>query len=111
MWLRATFELSPELESRLKNDMQLRLGPDGKPVTKGNDYERHLFARKLAEDGKTREQTKQALLELGLDDIPVAKRERYINDVLNSILVGYSETVDDMEPVYMEGKLGNTEVN
>lgn len=97
--MRAVFELSPELESRLNIDMNLRLGSDGFPLHKGNDYERHLFARKLKLEGKSREEAKEALEAFGLDDISNRKRESYVNDVLDSILVGYSELG---LPIYVE---------
>ncbi len=97
--MRATFEISPDLELRLKTDIERRLGPDGTPLHKGNDYERHLFARKLRLEGKTREQAREALEALGMDDVSSNKRERYLDDILDSILVGYSEF---SLPIYIE---------
>ena len=97
--MKAVFELSPELELRLDVDIKCRLDSDGIPLHKGNDYERHLFARKLKLEGKSREQTREALSVLGLEDVSDRKRERYLDDILDSILVGYSEL---SLPIYTE---------
>jgi len=97
--LKPVYTLSPEALAKLEYDLHVRLKADGTPVTPGNDYERHLYARKLRLEGKTRKQTWAALVALGLDDIPPNKRRSYLDDVLNSILVGYS---DNPLPIYEE---------
>lgn len=96
--MKAVYELSPETEQRLELDMFLRLDADGLPIHRGNDYERHLYARKLRLDGKTREEARQALMELDLGDVPAKSVSRYIDDVLDSILVGFYNT----QPIYEE---------
>ena len=79
------------LEDKLLYDTENRLWPDGKPIHKGNDYERHLYARKLREEGKSRVDVTLALYELGLDDISESQRGQYVQDILDSILVGFSD--------------------
>ena len=85
------------IEEKIKFDTENRLGSDGKPLHKGNDYERHLYARKLREEGKSRVDVLLSLYELGLDDISENKRGQYVQDILDSILVGFS---DNPLPIY-----------
>jgi len=85
------------IEEKLQFDTKSRLGPDGQPLHAGNDYERHLYARKLREEGKSRTDVLLSLYELGLDDISESKRGQYVQDVLDSILVGFS---DNPLPIY-----------
>ena len=96
--MRALYELPPEIEQRLELDMLLRLTFEGYPKNKGNDYERHLFARRLRINGKSRDEVKEALFDLGLDDVSAGQKAQYVDDVLDSVLVGFSNT----QPIYQE---------
>ena len=89
------------LDEKAGLDMQLRLDINGIPLHPGNDYERHLFARRLKLEGKSRDEVRQALIDLGLNDVSDNRRSKYLEDILNSVLVGFSETP---LPVYMEVK-------
>ncbi len=94
--MKPVYTLSPEAEEKIKTDMEFRLGPNGIPVHKGNDYERHLFARYCRLKGMSRDEVRIALFGLGLDDISPSKRSAYVEDVLSSILVGFDNTA----PIY-----------
>lgn len=101
MTTKVGYRLSPEVERKLEIDIATRLDTEGKPILPGNDYERHLFARRLRLAGKTKNETESALVCLGLEDIPPNKKESYVKDILNSVLVGF----DNTEPIYGEGIL------
>ena len=95
---------SPEtaaLVEKAERDMRARLDPAGMPLHLNNDYERHLFARRLRLEGRSREEARQALIDLGLEDVMLDRRVQYVNDILDSILVGYS---NKPLPIYGEAK-------
>lgn len=79
--------LELKLRQKLARDIKERLTPEGKPKDSTNDYERHLYARKLFLEGKTLGEVAKALAELGLADVMPHKREKYLADVLLSSLV------------------------
>ena len=89
------------LNEKTSRDMALRLDIFGLPLHPGNDYERHLFAHKLKLEGKDRDEVREALFALGLEDVAEDKRDKYVEDVLDSILVGFS---DNPLSIYMEVK-------
>lgn len=93
--------LRQAMEQKADLDMLSRLNSEGKPLHSNNDYERHLYARRLRQQGRARGEAKVTLAELGLDDIREGKRESYLNDILDSVIVGYS---DNPLPVYLEVK-------
>jgi len=97
--MQAVYQLSPELEERLEFDMLTRLESNGFPTHRGNDYERHLLARKLRIEGKSRQGVSDLLFALGLEDISINKRASYVEDILNSVLVGFSHSP---LPIYEE---------
>lgn len=88
-----------QAQTKLEYDLKHRLGPDGKPLNPQNDYERHLYARSLKLKGKSRAQVARALFDLGMDDIPALKRNRYIADILESALVGFGGNLPAFEEV------------
>lgn len=94
--------LPPDLQAKLEMDTVLRLGPDGRPLNPGNDYERHLYARALVGQGLTQAQVAQALLGLGLEDVPPNKRQSYVEDILHSVLVGFPNKEGDLLPAYQK---------
>lgn len=89
------------LNLKTRRDIESRLDYKGFPINPGNDYERHLFACKLRQEGKERGEVREALFDLGLEDVAENKRDKYVEDILNSILVGFSDTP---LPVYLEVK-------
>ena len=91
-----------DIEAKLAQDMVSRLTIEGMPRNLGNDYERHLFARRLALMGKGREEVANALWALGLADVPINRRANYVEDVLSSVLVGLPSEGKPMLPVYQE---------
>ena len=56
-----------------------------------NDWDLHLFTLVLKQNGKTMDEVREILSNLPLIGIPKNKRESYIEDILNSLVVGYSE--------------------
>lgn len=88
-----------QAKSKLEYDLKHRLGPDGKPIYPQNDYERHLYALSLRRQGKNRMEVAKALFDLGLDDIPALKRNRYIADILESAIVGFGGNLPAFEEV------------
>ena len=68
-------------------DILLRLTPEGLPSHPGNDYELHLAARRLRKTGMGRGEIAARISGLGLGHIPISKRERYIGDILRSVIV------------------------
>jgi len=69
-------------------DLKTRLSPEGMPLNYSNDYERHLYALSLKRMGKSRDEIKESLLKLTAD-IPHTKRAKYVEDILNSLIVDY----------------------
>jgi len=94
-------KLSPEIEAKIASDTETRLDSEGKPLHPENDYERHLYSRCLRARGLSRESIEQELLRLGLNDVSINKRKRYINDILDSVLVGFGDL-----PAYREIREG-----
>ena len=88
-----------QAQAKLKHDLKHRLGIDGKPLNPLNDYERHLYALSLKKQGKSRAEVAQALFDLGVNDVPAQKREKYIRMVLESTIVGFGE---NLLPAYEE---------
>ena len=77
------------IRRKARHDLKCRL-VDGKPIDPLNDYERHLYALSLKRKGKSETEIAEALLGLGLTDIPATKRARYISDILRSVIVDFS---------------------
>jgi hypothetical protein len=98
--MKVVYVLSTEGEEKLRSDIALRLNDQGYPRTPGNDYELHLFARNLKNRGLTRQEVRDRILFLGLNHIPANKRESYINDILDSVLVGFN--LENPQPIYEE---------
>ena len=94
--------LPPDILEKLKYDISTRLGPDGLPLHEGNDYERHLYARKLMLEGLSREQVREALFQLDLTDIPSNKWVSYVEDITHSAIVGFPNPEGNLLPVYAE---------
>lgn len=88
-----------QAQAKLAYDLKHRLGKDGKPLNLLNDYERHLYALSLKKRGYPREKVAQALFDLGLDDVPAPRREKYVKMVLESMIVGFGE---ELLPAYEE---------
>ena len=91
IWFSHVANPSPQerIRRKAKHDLKLRLGKDGLPLNPSNDYERHLYALKLRWEGKSKAEVATALLTLGLGDVPAPKRLGYIQDILNSFIVGF----------------------
>ena len=65
-----------------------------------NDWDLHLYALVLRSQGVERLDVESKLLELPLIHVPQNKKERYINDVLDSIVVGYKNPKEAL-PVFI----------
>ena len=89
-----------DLEAKLTLDTKIRLDENGLPRNQFNDYERHLYARKLHLDGLTESEVREKLLQLNLSDIPFRAKEKYITDILNSLIVGFPNKEGKLLPVY-----------
>ncbi len=87
-------KLPQAMQDKIDFDMGLRL-INGKPANPENDYERHLYARKLHLQGHSRDFIKGALLGLGLADVSPKARGRYIEDVLHSAIVGFDDNPEE----------------
>ena len=87
--MKSVYTLTPEQEAALERDMLLRLDADGYPIHHGNDFELHLFARKLKQGGASRAEVVDALRPLVITKVPFGKVEQYISDIVDSILVGF----------------------
>lgn len=85
------YKLNPEQEAEIEMAMQLRLDAEGYPTHPGNDYELHLFARKLKQGGASREEVKAILLPMVITKVPFAKAEQYVSDIADSIIVGFGD--------------------
>lgn len=89
------------LRRKARQDIAVRL-ENGLPVHPDNDYERHLYALSLRRQGKTQQEVAAALVALGLSDVHPAKRASYVNDVVNSVIVGFNRK--SPRPAFVEVK-------
>ena len=96
--------IDDRLLSKLEADMSLRLTAGGLPKNSLNDYERHLYARRLRLEGLSYEQVRNALLDLGLTDVSIGQRLSYVEDVLHSIIVGFPNAEGQLLGIWGEAK-------
>ena len=91
MGIEATYIINEAVEAKLTYDTATRLNDVGLPLHPDNDYERHLYARKLRLEGYSRDEVRENIIALGLEDIPANKKYQYIEDLLDSVIVGLSD--------------------
>ncbi len=90
-----------DMMRRVYADMQTRLTDEGWPRNPTNDYERHLCALRQRRRGYSRDQVRRMLLSM-VSDVPLNKQSQYVEDVLNSVVVGFP--TEHPLGVYMEVK-------
>lgn len=92
--------IPPEILKRIDHDLKTRKGANGYAFNLDNDWDLHLYTRLLKQSGRSKDEARQTLLALPLNGIPKHKRNSYVEDVLDSIVVGYAEPKKGL-PVYM----------
>ena len=90
-----------ELKGKVEADIQSRERGEGYEFNLDNDWELHLYSMLLRQAGKNKEEVRKTLSALPLVGVPAVKRESYIEDVLNSCVVGF-ESPERALPVYLQ---------
>lgn len=95
----------PEIRAKVSSDLLARITQDGSwdfaKFDTHNDYQRHLFSLFLKMAGFGEDEIKAHLLPT-CDDIPLRKRESYLDDIVHSVLVGLPNERGELLPVYQE---------
>jgi hypothetical protein len=66
-----------------------------------NDWDLHLYALVLRSQGIKRNDVESMLMGLPLIHIPQRKKEKYVSDILDSIVVGYKNPKEAL-PVFIQ---------
>lgn len=91
----------PELREKVKADIQARDRGKGYAFDLDNDWDLHLYTMLLRQTGKSKDEVRATLAALPLIGVVEAKKESYIEDVLNSCVVGF-EDPERALPVYLK---------
>jgi len=90
-----------EFKKRVADSLDERYTPDkqGFQFQFDNDWDLHLYALVMNQQGKSKDEARNILLALPLTGIPSRKKVSYVEDVLNSIIVGYEHGKEAL-PIY-----------
>lgn len=90
-----------ELRGRIQSDLDKRTKGSDYYFNLDNDWDLHLYALVLRCKGHTKEYIRKEFESFDMDEVPLKKKNSYIEDVLNSIIVGF-EPEETALPVYMK---------
>jgi len=93
--------IPPELRKKVEADIEDRDRGEGYAFDLNNDWDLHLYIMLLRQTGKNKDQAREILSAMPLLGVPETKRKTYIEDVLNSCVVGYADPERAL-PVYLK---------
>ena len=93
--------IPPELRKKVEADIESRDRGEGYAFDLDNDWDLHLYSMLLRQTGKNKDEVRGILADLPLLEVPAVKRESYIEDILNSCVVGF-ESPERALPVYIK---------
>ena len=91
----------PELRGKVEADIKARDKGEGYAFDLDNDWDLHLYTMLLRQTGKGKAEVREILSALPLKGVTEAKRGSYIEDILNSCVVGFADPEHAL-PVYQE---------
>lgn len=95
------YSIPAHIRKRIEHDLKTKRTASGYRFNLDNDWDLHLYTRLLKQSGKSKDEARQILLAFPLVGIPKRKRESYVEDVLDSIVVGYAVPKKGL-PVYIQ---------
>ncbi len=91
--------IPPSIRPKVEADLAAGTEPDGFRFDVSNDYQLHLYALYLRQQGSSEQAITAELLAMSIP-VPASKKAGYVDDVVHSVIVGFPNQAGELLPVY-----------